>query len=105
MKVENTKTLGKAEAAHEGSGSLPLKGKKQKKAAREFCMDRYRQRYIALHLMYLGHNYHGLAAQPHLSETIEVTYFPTPHLPTHDGSNRSCGKYSTICLKRSSSQN
>ncbi|KIZ05800.1 hypothetical protein MNEG_2154 [Monoraphidium neglectum] len=41
-------------------------------AAKPLDFSRYRQRYVALHLMYLGGKYHGLARQPDTENTIEA---------------------------------
>eukprot|EP00878_Enallax_costatus_P019419 GHUV01020489.1.p2 GENE.GHUV01020489.1~~GHUV01020489.1.p2 ORF type:complete len:202 (+),score=77.81 GHUV01020489.1:119-724(+) len=46
--------------------------KKQKRAAKSFDFEKYRQRYVALQLMYVGWDYHGFARQADTDNTIEV---------------------------------
>eukprot|EP00667_Euglena_gracilis_P011912 EG_transcript_12208 len=40
-----------------------------------FNMSRYKQRHIALRMSYLGENYHGLAVQENITDTIESQLF------------------------------
>lgn len=39
---------------------------------KELDFSAYQQRYVALELLYLGHEYGGFARQEHMEETIEV---------------------------------
>lgn len=39
---------------------------------REFNMDAYQRRYVALEVLYTGWNYHGFASQADTQETVEV---------------------------------
>jgi tRNA pseudouridine38/39 synthase len=41
-------------------------------AAREFDFSKYRQRHIALEVMYVGWGFHGFARQENTENTIEV---------------------------------
>lgn len=43
---------------------------------REFDMRQYGKRYIALKLAYIGWDYHGLATQENIENTIEVRWWP-----------------------------
>lgn len=54
---------------------MPRKTKKARQAPREFDFFKYRQRYVALQIMYIGWNYHGFARQDTTEETIEGKMF------------------------------
>lgn len=42
------------------------------KKVKEFNMNKYVQRRVALKVAYLGWNYHGFVSQDHTTETVEV---------------------------------
>ncbi len=44
---------------------------KKKKLTKEIDFTQYQQRYVALEVMYIGHDYHGFARQEDIEETIE----------------------------------
>ncbi|KAK9914986.1 hypothetical protein WJX75_003356 [Coccomyxa subellipsoidea] len=48
---------------------------KRKKENREFDMDAYQRRYVALEVFYLGWRYHGFASQADSEETVEGHLF------------------------------
>lgn len=59
-----------AAAPDSPTGEAPAKRSKRSPPAMDFS--RYQSRYVALHVMYLGHKYYGLAAQSSAADTIEV---------------------------------
>ncbi|KAK9824843.1 hypothetical protein WJX81_005826 [Elliptochloris bilobata] len=55
--------------------NLGIKGKKQRDSGRQFCMDSFLQRQIALEVYYLGWAYHGFASQTDIQATVEGQLF------------------------------
>ncbi|PNW86426.1 hypothetical protein CHLRE_02g086050v5 [Chlamydomonas reinhardtii] len=69
---------GNGEAGGDGTGDgtpLAQPAKKQKRAPREFDFGRYRTRYVALELMYVGWAFQGFARQDNTENTIEGVLF------------------------------
>lgn len=59
-----------------GDAAEQPRTKKQRRGDRAFDFSRYSQRYVALHLMYIGWSYQGLARQADSENTIEGVLFP-----------------------------
>lgn len=59
-----------ADSLHEDTGPLHKKHKQ-----REIDFGLYQQRYVALEVLYVGHDYHGFARQDNSDETIEEHLF------------------------------
>jgi len=58
------------------SSSLSLRpSNKKTKKLKEIDFQQYQQRYVALEVMYVGHDYHGFARQENIEETIEEHLF------------------------------
>ncbi|KAG2435225.1 hypothetical protein HXX76_007307 [Chlamydomonas incerta] len=67
---------GAAGDAGDGDGTPSAQpAKKQKRAPREFDFGRYRTRYVALELMYVGWAFQGFARQDNTDNTIEGVLF------------------------------
>lgn len=60
---------------------FPKQEKKNKeKQVREFNMDKYNRRHIALKIAYIGYKYLGFASQENVKETVEVSLiYPMSH--------------------------
>jgi tRNA pseudouridine38/39 synthase len=69
LKALGTAACGSGPAEIAATSSKP---RKAWKGAESLDFTRYRSRFVALHIMYLGHNYHGLASQASAADTIEV---------------------------------
>ena len=70
--AKNLRQLADEIEAGEDAQLLPFK---QKKKQRDFDFSKYQQRYVALELMYLGHDFYGFAKQDSAKETIEEHLF------------------------------
>ncbi|TMW56490.1 hypothetical protein Poli38472_006500 [Pythium oligandrum] len=57
------------------SNKRQKKGKKKEKVKREFQMDNYAQRKVAIKFFYIGEKYDGFARQGHTDETVERYMF------------------------------
>lgn len=75
-------TTAAATATSAGTSDTSKRARKKKRKARPFDMSRFRMRHVALHVAYLGHDYHGLAAQDSIEKTIEVSAHPHEHMLT-----------------------
>ncbi|CAD7698463.1 unnamed protein product [Ostreobium quekettii] len=58
----------------EDEANRPSK-RQRRQRGRPFSMSKYRTRFIALKIIYLGWRYHGLAAQAHMNQTVEAELF------------------------------
>lgn len=70
--IASPRPVAAVSCAVDAAASAPpfKKNRIQKESKMDFS--RYRTRYVALHVMYLGHKYYGLASQSSVTETIEV---------------------------------
>ncbi len=60
------------DSTNNNNNSQKQKNNKKNTREREFNMERYSQRHIALKIAYLGWNYSGFASQDHTENTVEV---------------------------------
>ncbi|KAI9914749.1 hypothetical protein PsorP6_008056 [Peronosclerospora sorghi] len=71
--------------------------KRQKQKKREFNMEKYTMRAVAIKFLYLGEKYAGFARQEHMSETVERYFFEALVRSKlieniHDSSYSRCGR-------------